>query len=88
MADVHYTLAISEDAIAQFRSLPKDQRRRIAERKPGKLTLQSIYGEMLRLREREEDLEDLRELNVSIARNGKKKLVPWDSAKRMLGLED
>ena len=41
----------------------------IAERKPGKLTLQSVYGEMLRLRERVEDLEDLRELNAAIARN-------------------
>ena len=56
--------------------------------KPGKLTLQFIYDEMLRLRERVEDLEDLRELNAAIARNGKKKLVAWDSAKRLLDLED
>lgn len=60
----------------------------IAVSKPGKLTLQSIYTEMIRLRERVEDLEDLRELNASIARNGKKKLVAWDSAKQLLGLED
>lgn len=60
----------------------------IAERKPGKLTLQTVYTEMLRLRERVEDLEDLRELNAAIARNGKKKLVAWDSAKRLLDLED
>jgi len=59
-----------------------------AAHKPGKLTLQSIYNEMLRLRERVEDLEDLRELNAAIARNGKKKLVAWDSAKRLLDLED
>jgi mRNA interferase RelE/StbE len=32
VADVHYTLAISEEAIAQLRSLPQDQRRRIGER--------------------------------------------------------
>ena len=32
MADVHYTLAISEEAIAQLRSLPKEQRWRIGER--------------------------------------------------------
>ena len=57
-------------------------------RKPGKLTLQSVYDEMLRLRERVEDLEDLRELNAAIARNGKKKLVAWDSAGRLLDLED
>ena len=56
--------------------------------KAGKLTLQSIYDEMLRLRERVEDLEDLRELNAAVARNGKRKLVAWDSAKRMLDLED
>ena len=60
----------------------------IAARKPGKLTLETIYSEMLRLRERVEDLEDLRELNAAIARNGKKKLVTWDSAKRLLDLED
>ena len=60
----------------------------IAARKPGKLTLQSIYDEMLRLRERVEDLEDLRELNAAIARNGKKKLVAWDATKRLLDLED
>jgi hypothetical protein len=57
-------------------------------RKPGKLTLQSVYDEMLRLRERVEDLEDLRDLNAAIARNGKKKLVAWDSARRLLELED
>lgn len=60
----------------------------IAARKPGKLTLHTIYSEMIRLRERVEDLEDLRELNAAIARNGKKKLVAWDSAKRQLDLED
>jgi hypothetical protein len=60
----------------------------IAARKPGKLTLQTVYAEMLRLRGRVEDLEDLRELNAAIGRNGKKKLVAWDSAKRMLDLED
>ena len=32
MADVHYTLAIAEAAIAQLRSLPKEQRRRIGDR--------------------------------------------------------
>ena len=60
----------------------------IAARKPGKLTLETIYSEMLHLRERVEDLEDLHELNAAIARNGKKKLVAWDSAKRLFDLED
>ena len=32
MAEVNYTLAISEEAIAQLRSLPKEQRRRIGDR--------------------------------------------------------
>ena len=32
MADVHYILVISEEAIAQLRSLPKEQRRRIGDR--------------------------------------------------------
>jgi hypothetical protein len=59
-----------------------------AAHKPGKLTLQSIYDEMLRLRERVEDLEDLRELNAAIARNGKKKLVAWDAARHLLNLEN
>jgi len=49
------------------------------------MTLQAVYDEMLRLRERVEDLEDLRELNAAIARNGKKKLVAWDSAKAFAG---
>jgi len=32
VSDVHYTLAIAEEAIAQLRSLPKEQRRRIGDR--------------------------------------------------------
>ena len=32
VAEVNYTLAISEEAIAQLRSLPKEQRRRIGDR--------------------------------------------------------
>ena len=42
---------------------------------------------MLGLRERVEDLEDSRELNAAIARNGRKKLVAWESARQLLGLE-
>ncbi len=38
------------------------------------------------LRERIEDLEDARELDAAILRNGDKPLVPWDEAKRDLGL--
>ena len=56
--------------------------------KPGKITIESVYQELVRLRERVEDLEDLRELNTAIARNKGKKLVPWTAAKRELGLDD
>ena len=32
MADVHYTLAISGEALEQLRALPKEQRRRLGDR--------------------------------------------------------
>lgn len=54
-------------------------------RKPGKITLQAVYAELVHLRERVEDLEDLRELNSAIARNKGKKLIPWATAKKELG---
>ena len=52
-----------------------------------KLTLQEVHAELLRLRERVEDLEDLRELNAAIERNKGKKLIPWEQAKKELGLD-
>jgi len=58
-----------------------------APKKTGKITLQLIYDELLRLRERVEDLEDLRELNAAIVRNKGKKLIPWASAKKHLALD-
>ncbi len=57
-------------------------------RKPGKITLDLVYQELVRLRERVEDLEDLRELNAAIARNKGKKLIPWSAAKKGLDLPD
>jgi hypothetical protein len=54
----------------------------------GRLTLRALHDELNRLRERVEDLEDLRELNAAIARNGRKKLIPWEQAKRELGVVD
>jgi mRNA-degrading endonuclease RelE of RelBE toxin-antitoxin system len=85
VAEVNCTLAIADEAIAQLRSLPKKQRRRIGDR----LTrLQhGLAGDVKKLSGKE-DKYRLRELNAAIARNGKKKLVVWDSAKRMLDLED
>ena len=55
-------------------------------KKNGKITLEKVYRELLRLRERVEDLEDLRELNAAIARNKGKKLIPWEVAKKQLDL--
>jgi hypothetical protein len=40
-----------------------------------------------KLRQRVEDLEDLRELEQAIAKNAGKPLVPWDKAKKDLGLD-
>ncbi len=51
-----------------------------------RLTLQSLHREVLELRQRIVDLEDLRELNQAIERNGGKPLVPWSKAKKELGL--
>ena len=51
-----------------------------------KLTLQALHAEIGALRERIEDLEDLRELNQAIERNGDKPLIPWSEAKKKLGL--
>ena len=53
-----------------------------------RITVRAVYDELNRLRERVEDLEDLRELNEAIARNKGKRLVPWDEAKKGLDVED
>ena len=50
-------------------------------------TLQELAAELAQLRERVEDLEDARELDAAIRRNGDKPLIPWDQAKTDLGLE-
>ena len=50
-------------------------------------TLQELAAEVARLRDRVEDLEDARELDAAIRRNGDKPLIPWDQAKKELGLE-
>lgn len=52
-----------------------------------RLNLSLLHEELVALRQRVEDLEDLRELNQAIERNGSKPLVPWASARRQLGLE-
>ena len=52
-----------------------------------RLTLDVLYNELHELRQRVEDLEDLRELNQAIDRNGAKPLIPWNKAKKSLGLD-
>jgi hypothetical protein len=56
-------------------------------RSKGKPTLASLQKELKYLRERVEDLEDLRALNEAIERNGKQKLIPWEQARKDLGLD-
>jgi hypothetical protein len=50
-------------------------------------TLEELAAEVARLRERVEDLEDARELDAAILRNGNKPLAPWDEAKKDLDLD-
>ena len=49
-------------------------------------TVRQLAAEVARLRERVEDLEDARELDAAIGRNGEKPLIPWDQAKKELNL--
>jgi outer membrane murein-binding lipoprotein Lpp len=49
-------------------------------------TVQQLAAEVARLRERVEDLEDARELDAAIGRNGEKPLIAWDQAKNELNL--
>lgn len=53
-------------------------------RKP---TLTSLSREVSRLRERVEELEDLRDLNAAVSRNEGKRGMAWDKAKADLGLD-
>jgi hypothetical protein len=55
-------------------------------KKLSKVTLRVLQEEIESLRARVEDLEDLRELNDAISRNGKKPLIRWNDAKKQLGL--
>ncbi len=50
-------------------------------------TIQQLAVEVARLRERVEDLEDAKELDAAINRNGDKPLIQWAQAKKELGLE-
>lgn len=49
--------------------------------------VEQLAAEVARLRERVEDLEDARELDEAIRRSADKPLIPWDQAKKDLGLD-
>jgi cell division protein FtsB len=55
-------------------------------RAAGRRTLDTLSREVVRLRARVEDLEDLRELNEAIALNAGKPGTPWEQVKNKLGL--
>jgi hypothetical protein len=46
--------------------------------------LMSTVQQLVRLRESVEDLEDAKDLDAAIARNGEGPLVPWEQAKNEL----
>ena len=48
--------------------------------------IRDLAAQVAHLRERVEDLEDARELDAAIRRNGDKPLLPWDEVKKDLGL--
>jgi len=55
-------------------------------RKANRPTVRKLHSDLQRLRRRVEDLEDLRDLNAAIERNAGKPGIPWNDAKRELGL--
>jgi hypothetical protein len=54
---------------------------------PKRPTLRGLSLEVQSLRERVEDLEDARDLEEAIRKNGDKPLIPWEQAKKELGLD-
>lgn len=52
-----------------------------------KPTLQQLAAEVDHLRERVEDLEDLRDLKAAVQRNGDKPLIPLAKLKKDLDLD-
>ncbi len=52
-----------------------------------KPSLKRMSAELAQLRARVEDLEDLRDLNAAIVRNGGKRGIPWAQTKKELGMD-
>ncbi len=57
------------------------------QRKPNRPGVRELHLELVRLRRRVEDLEDLRDLNAAIERNTGKPGIPWNEVKRELELQ-
>ena len=49
-------------------------------------TIREISAEIAQLRNRVEDLEDALDLDAAIRRNADKRLIPWQLAKKEIGL--
>ena len=49
--------------------------------------IETLNQAVARLQERVEDLEDLRDLEVAVAENADKPLIPWEQVKLELELE-
>jgi hypothetical protein len=58
------------------------------QQRPKEPTLKALASEMSRLRERVEDLEDLRDLLTAERAAGERPGIPWDQAKKLLELDD
>ena len=49
--------------------------------------IETLNQAVVRLQERVEDLEDLRDLELAMAENANKPLIPWEQVKPELELE-
>ena len=49
--------------------------------------IERLKATIAKLEHRVEDLEDLRDLEKAIKENGDKLLIPWEQAKKQLGLD-
>jgi hypothetical protein len=50
------------------------------------LTIEALASELRALRERVEDLEDIRDYEAAVKENNGEPLIPWEEAKRDLDL--